>query len=1070
GSDASSKYDLLTTILHELAQHQIVHKDIKPANILIQPESKRIELIDFSIASLLPKETQAIQNPNGLEGTLAYLAPEQTGRMNRGIDYRTDFYALGVTLYELLTGTLPFQSDDPLDLVHCHIAKAPIAPHQVNPSIPKTVSAIVMKLMAKNAENRYQSALGLQYDLNRCLTQWQETGEIVPFDLGERDLSDRFVISEKLYGRETEIQSLLNAFSRVTAVQHRTVLKQPVSKQPISKQPDSKRPDSKKPEPSNTASNSTASNSTASKNTEMILIAGLSGIGKTAVVNEVHKPITRQQGYFIKGKFDQLNRNLPLSALLQALEDLVGQILSESDTKLVHWRTNILEALGDHGQVLIDVIPTLKTIIGEQPSVPELSGSAAQNQFYRLLQTFISVFTSPQKPLVFFIDDLQWADTASLQVITQLMVEQENLLFIGAYRDNEVSPAHPLILTLDTLKQRHATINTLTLSPLAFEDTNQLVADTLHCPSERAQPLTEVILKKTEGNPFFTTQFLKSLYEDGHIRFNQCDRHWECDITQINALACTDDVVAFMAQQLQKLPTPTQHILQLAACIGNRFDLETLAIAADKSYTDTAEALWQSLQEGLIIPQSDIYKFYLDNDSAESQAANHSQSEKITYKFLHDRVQQAAYTLIDEKQKQTTHLKIGQRLLDNVSETTREEKLFEIVNHLNIGVSLITEQTQRHSLSQLNLRAGQKAKASTAYQTAIEYLTTGIDLLKPDCWQSQYILALTLHEVAAETALLCGDYEQMQQRAEVVLAEAATLSDRVKVYEIQIQAYASRYQFAEAISLATKALKHFGIDLPSAPEPANIQQAFGETIALLSSKGFANQASSQEDNQDNSSQNKSGQGNAEDNIAKLADLPRMSDVNQLAIIQLTSAVVPAAFLGMPALYPLLVLIQIQTIVEHGNAPQAPYSYASYGLLLNVALNDIEAADKFGQLALDLSLSLPSKDIQAKTYFVVAACIKHHTNHLKDALEILFKSYQMALESGNLEYMGYAIFHICYDSYLMGNELVGLEKNIDAYTKVLENHKQIATLNYCHICQQAVLNLLTDTAAQLEEND
>ncbi|MFZ4558324.1 MAG: ATP-binding protein, partial [Pseudanabaena sp.] len=479
----------IADILHELIQHRVVHKDIKPANILIQPETKQVRLIDFSIASLLPKETQEIQSPNILEGTLAYIAPELTGRMNRGIDYRADFYSLGVTLYQLLTGTLPFESADPLELMHSHIAKTAIPADQVNSKVPEMVSEIVTKLMSKNAEERYQSALGLKHDLEQCLTQWKTTGEIAEFELGQRDLSDRFLIPEKLYGREAEVEQLLEAFERV-----------------------------------------------AEGASELMLVAGFSGIGKTAVINEVHKPIVRQRGYFIKGKFDQFNRNIPLSAFVQALRDLIGQLLSESDVDLENWRVKILEAVSDNGQVLIEVIPELEQMIGKQPPVPELSGSAAQNRFNLLFQKFIEVFTTAEHPLVVFLDDLQWADLASLQLIKLLMNDKGYLLMLGAYRDNEVSPVHPFILTVEEIRKANAIVNTITLTPLDLADTNHLVADTLNCSRELAQPLTELIDRKTKGNPFFTTQFLKALHEDGHIFFDRDRRYWECDIAQVNAL------------------------------------------------------------------------------------------------------------------------------------------------------------------------------------------------------------------------------------------------------------------------------------------------------------------------------------------------------------------------------------------------------------------------------------------------------------------------------------------------------------------------------------------------------
>ncbi len=466
----------IADILHALCQHQVVHKDIKPANILIYPESKQVKLIDFSISSLLPKETQEIPSPNVLEGTLAYLAPEQTGRMNRGIDYRADFYAFGVTLYQLLSGTLPFAADDLLELVHCHIAKLPTPVNQVNAAVPAMVAAIVAKLMAKNAEDRYQSALGLKHDLQQCLTQWQATGAISAFELGQRDLSDRLLIPEKLYGREAEVQALLDAFERV-----------------------------------------------AEGSSELMLVAGFSGIGKTAIINEVHKPITRQNGYFIKGKFDQFNRNIPFSAFVQAFRGLMAQLLSESDAHLQLWKGQILTAVGDSGQVIVEVIPELERIIGSQPPATELSGTAAQNRFNLLFQKFIQVFTTPEHPLVMFLDDLQWADSASLHLIQVLMAESTTgyLLLLGAYRDNEVFAAHPLMLTLDTVSKVGVRVNTIALQPLSQSSLNQLIADTLHCERRLAQPLTDLVMQKTQGNPFFATQFLKALHQEKLITFEQ---------------------------------------------------------------------------------------------------------------------------------------------------------------------------------------------------------------------------------------------------------------------------------------------------------------------------------------------------------------------------------------------------------------------------------------------------------------------------------------------------------------------------------------------------------------------
>ncbi|MEM9928037.1 MAG: serine/threonine-protein kinase PknK, partial [Cyanobacteria bacterium P01_D01_bin.50] len=610
----------ISNILGHIHQNRVIHKDIKPANILIHPQTKEIKLIDFSIASLLPKETQEIKNPNVLEGTLAYLSPEQTGRMNRGVDFRADFYSLGVTLFELLTGELPFKSDDAVELVHCHIAKQPPKINKPHPNpllgkereqekeqereeeIPEVISNIVMKLMAKNAEDRYQSALGLKYDLEICLKQLQETGKIKDFEIAQRDICDRFLIPEKLYGREKEVEQLLAAFSRVAGIT------------PVESCDEGK--------------------------AELMLVAGFSGIGKTAIVNEVHKPIVKQRGYFIKGKFDQFNRNIPFSAFVQAFRDLMAQLLSESDAQLSSWKNKILQALGESAQVIIEVIPELEQIIGKQPPAPELSGNAAQNRFNLLFQKFIQVFTTIEHPLVVFLDDLQWADSASLKLMQLLMSDESKyLLLIGAYRDNEVFPVHPLVLTLEEIVKAEAIVNTITLTPLKQESLNQLVADTLNCFPLTAKPLTQLVYQKTKGNPFFSTQFLKVLYEDGLIKFNRTHSSfskggsqggWICDISEVKALALTDDVVEFMALQLQKLPEETQDVLKLAACIGNQFDLTTLAIVSQNSEAQTALYLWKALQSGLILPQSEVYKFYLESETNTSLLPE----EIINYKFL----------------------------------------------------------------------------------------------------------------------------------------------------------------------------------------------------------------------------------------------------------------------------------------------------------------------------------------------------------------------------------------------------------------------------------------------------
>ncbi|MEG4199716.1 AAA family ATPase [Microcoleus sp. Pol12A5] len=971
----------LCNTLDILYRERIIHKDIKPSNILINPETKQVKLIDFSIASLLPRETQTLINPNVLEGTLAYISPEQTGRMNRGIDYRSDFYSLGVTFYELLTGKLPFESNDPMELVHCHIAKAAPLVHENNPQLPSVVSEIVSKLMAKNAEDRYQSALGLKYDLKKCLHQLQKTEKIQSFKIAQRDRSDRFIIPDKLYGRETEAETLLQAFERVSLGA-----------------------------------------------TEMMLVAGFSGIGKTAVVNEVHKPIVRQRGYFIKGKFDQFQRNIPFSAFVQAFRDLMGQLLTESDVQLEQWKNQILETVGNNGQVIIEVIPELEKIIGEQPPAVELSGTAAQNRFNLLFQKFTQVFTSAEHPLVMFLDDLQWADSASLKLMQLLMVDTDHLFIIGAYRDNEVNPAHPLMLTLSEIQKNPAAINTITLTPLSQSQINQLVADTLKITENLALPLSQLVSQKTKGNPFFATQFLKALHEENLIQFNLELGCWQCDLSKINQQALTDDVVEFMALQLEKLPLVTQNILKLAACIGNQFDLATLAIVSEHSDVETAANLWKSLQEGLILPIGDVYKFYLGE---ESQAVTSEKSQNVTYKFLHDRVQQAAYSLIPHDQKQATHYQIGQLLLQQISAQAREDRIFEIVNQLNHGTGLITKPTEREELAQLNLIACRKAKTSTAYQAAHEYATAGLSLLAENTWQQQYEMTLALYELAAEVAMLNGNFEAMEQFIDIVIQQARSLPEKVNVYCFRIQSHISQSKLTSAIAIAQPVLQQLGVTFPETPTRSDLQQEIQEIEELI--------------------------GNRE--IADLVNLPEMRDVEKLGTIKIANIISPAAYLTGSALFPLLSTLSVKLSIQYGNTSISAYGYVNYGNILCNFFQVVDTGTQFGFLALQIISKLDAKASKTDVLMLLGLFVVHRNSHIQETLPLLQEGYTTAIEFGNLVLAGYNGHSFCLNSFWCGQSLATLEQEICAYCHSLMQLNQLTTANYCRIYWQPVLNLL-----------
>jgi diguanylate cyclase (GGDEF)-like protein len=1006
----------LAEILNLLYDQRVIHKDIKPSNILINLTTKEVKLTDFSLASRLPRETTMLTTSGMLEGTLSYISPEQTGRMNRGLDYRTDYYSLGVTLFELLTGQLPFLATTPMEMVYCHMAKQPPSLCKLNPEVPAVVEAIINRLMAKNPEDRYQSAIGLKYDLECCQAQLQQTGTIVPFPLGQRDISDRFLIPEKLYGREAEVAALVSAFDRIAEASEkgRWGEGEMVSEAATTLLPTS--PTASLPGPSAA---------------ELILVAGYSGVGKTAVVNEVQKPIVRQRGYFTKGKFDQFNRNVPFSGFLAALRDLMEQLLSESEAGLQQWRDLILQAVGDSGQLLVEVIPELEQIIGPQPAVVPLPGNAAQNRFNLLVQKFLQVFAAANHPLVMFLDDLQWADLASLEMLARLMEDSQchHLLLIGAYRDNEVSPAHPLMLTLDEMHKQGAQISTITLAPLSAQSLNQLVADTLGCSLSMAQPLTDLVWQKTQGNPFFAIQFLQTLYQDGLIWFSMAQGCWQCDIARVREAALTEDVVDFMVQQLQKLGPSTQTMLKLAGCIGNQFDLATLALVAQQPETEVAIALWSALEKGLVLPQSEIYAFFLGRQDDLQDALPPLDIPDLSYKFLHDRIQQAAYSLIPADQKQQTHLAMGQLLWQKSTPAQRQDRLFAIVNHLNAGHLLLTTAAEREQLAQLNLQAGRKAKSATAYGAAVDYLHQGIELLGPEPWQHQYELTLALHQEITEAAYLSTDFEQMEQWADRVINHGQTLLDQVPVYESCLLAGRAQGHYLAAVQTGLEVLQGLGVALPEQPSPATIQQALATTRQLWAG------------------QEPEG----------LLALPPMVDAHRLAAMQIMTKLTAPAYRALPALMPILMAKQVEFSIRYGNCAISIFSYAGYGLAL-CSMGDIEAGYGFGQLALGLLEQLQAKACESRAGYLVHNFVSHWKDPIHWTLPAFVKAYQSGLATGDLECVVLNAQAYCHYAYFAGQPLAELATEMAAYRQTLRQLKQVS-IKCLEIVQQAVLNLL-----------
>ena len=991
--------------LGKIHQHQIIHKDIKPHNIIINPTNNRVKITDFSIASRLLRENATSSYSNLIEGTLAYMSPEQTGRMNRAIDYRSDFYSLGVTFYEMLTGELPFSAIDPLELVHCHIARTAPSPRSLNPEIPEAISGIVMKLLAKTAENRYQTAESLKFDLEFCLSQLEASGNISDFTVGNADRASQLLIPQKLYGRETEVAALLSAFERISGAES---------------------PHCRGGAPVPTLVGGV----------ELILVSGYSGIGKTAIVNEVQKPIVRQRGYFISGKFDQFKRNIPYASLIQAFQSLIRQILTESDASIQTWKQKLLTALGSNGQVVADVIPEVELIIEKQPEVPQLGPTESQNRFNRVFKQFISVFAAQSHPLVVFLDDLQWADSASLKLIELLVTDSDSkyLLIIGAYRDNEVSPTHPLIQTIEKIAQTpqlgiQPIVSNIILDSLSLSHVQELIADTLDGQNtEKIALLAELFFNKTQGNPFFLTQLLRAIYQENLLVYDFQSGAWQWDLEHIQAVGITDcNVVELVARNIKKLPDVAQSALKLAACIGNQFNLEVLAIVSEKSQKETALNLWDALQAGLVLPLSNDYKIPMVFEGAETGLAG-LQDVKVDYKFLHDRVQQAAYSLIPEEQKQETHLKIGQLLLQNTPPEARKDNIFALVNQLNFGIGtttgglpLLTSEQERCELAELNLIAGQKAKAAMAYESAVKYLNIGLGLLGENSWQSQYQLTLNLHTDAAEAEYLNTNFEGAETLIDAILEQAINILDRVKAYDLKIQMYIAKTQGLKAIDAGLQALEMMGISRSHILECGRLEVQLPQ-------------------------------------LEEVDTLPQMTDPEQLAAMRFLVSITSPALINKPEILLPIILTQINLCMTQGYSPLSASSYTWYGMVLCGGMAEIKKGYHAGELSVELFNKYGVNSIKCQVFNMFNAFVKPWKKHLRETLASLQEGFQSGLEVGDLIYAGYCALNYCSSLLFTGEELDGLEQKQGHYINLFTQFKSEYITSNFSIWRQMNLNL------------
>ncbi len=951
--------------LGKLHDARVIHKDINPNNILVD-DGGRAWLFDFDIATRLHREIQSIRTPNLLAGTLPYISPEQTGRMNRAIDHRTDLYSLGVTLYAALAGHVPFESQDPMELVHCHIAKVPPSPREIEPSIPEVVSAIAMKLLAKTAEDRYQSGSGLQEDLEECLRRLDrrldEGAPIEPFPLGAHDMLDRFQIPEKLYGRQGEIASLEAAFEA-----------------------------SRQGPPG------------------LLLVTGSSGVGKSSVIHELYKSLSHTRGGFVSGKFDQLKRDIPYSALLAALGDLVRTLLAETEEQLALVRRRILAALHGLGRLIVDVLPDLERVIGPQPPVEELSGAEAGNRFRFAFESFLRAFTRHGEPLVVFLDDLQWADAATLDLVTALLSDPRSgaLLIIGAYRDNEVAAKHPLLSAVDAVEKSGCKVTRIHLGPLEEADVSRLVEDTLSITPSGAAPLADLLFHRTGGNPLFAGELLVSFHRAGLVVLDRGRGRWTFDLPSIEQAPGTDNVGQLMAARAAALAPHTQEILRLAAVLGNRFDIEPLITVSARPEEEVTLSLAEALREGLLVAMR--------------------QGARLTYRFLHDRVQQAVYASIPEDKRTHVHHGAGKLLLANRPADEADEWLFGVLHHLNLAPALVTDPRDRLDLAQLNLKAAMRALASGAFGAAANHYAQGTGFLSDGAWESRHELMFRMHLGQAECEYLRGDHESAERLFARLRTKAANDEERILVLELTAIYQQHLWRLREALRTIFAALALLGIDMNESPGTARVLADFARTRLAVGSRSTAD----------------------------LLRLPEARDPQVLFSLRLIVQAAGMATLIDANLSATLYLKTVRLSIEHGNSRHAAMGYATYGLVLIGILGDHRTAEAYGRLALQVLERYPDKRVETTVRMGYGLFIHPWCHPVRESLRYQDEAQQCGELSGELVFACYApvaamvlstfagvTVDSLYETSERGLEMVRRYRH-DAAVKTLLSFRQVA---------------------------
>lgn len=938
--------------LEEIHKKYIIHKDIKPHNIIYNQDTNKLEIIDFGSASLLSKETPSMNMANILEGTLPYISPEQTGRMNRMVDYRTDFYSLGVTFYQLLTAKLPFDSNDTMELIHYHIAINPEPPQ--NFGVPKIISDIILKLMNKNAEDRYQSATGVLHDLEKCLENSNNL-DAFSLKLGLKDVSLYFQIPEKVHGREKELEQLLNTYEKVTK-----------------------------------------------GSTEIILVNGPSGIGKTALVNEVQKTVINTRGYFLTGKFDPMKRNMPFRAIIYAFQDLVKIILSEKKESINIWKEKLQTALGSNGRVITEVIPELELIIGEQPELVELSPLESQNRFNLVFQGFVKVFAKEEHPLVVFLDDLQWADSPSINLIQSLYTSKDisHLLFVLAYRINEVDAVHPFVLMKNELIEQAFEIEEVSLKPLKLEHVNQLISETLKREVEETKSLAEIIYSKTAGNPFFVNELLQNLYNKDlfHLKGNK----WNWEIDKIREANISSNVIDLLVEKAKSLSEEELNILKLISCIGSWFYLDVFYQILEREESLINELLTKLSNNGFI-----------------SIGENKG-------KFIHDKIKEAIYGMVEIEEQKVYHYKIGITYLKIAKKRNAvEEYIFTIVNQLNNSINLLSIKEKNELLS-LNLMGVNRALASAAYEPALNLVRVLTELLPNDAWEKMYEICLDIYTKRGKTEYLNGNFDEAEKYFAIVLNHAKNNLEKTTIYEIKITLYTSLNRLKEALEIGEKALELLGVTFPKVHDPT---QVFTKIFQELKSK----------------------------RVEDLLDLPMSSEPYQFAIMRLLNSCITPAYLSLPSFLPLVIGKMILISLDYGNFPVSPFAYVLFGNILCSAMGNSELGYAFGKLAMDLVDKYNLGFMKSIIYLVFTSMVSHWKVYGKTNIHYLEEGYQFGVENGNLQWANYCLNHYSIHHLLNRNNLEividKMEKNRIAAEK-LKHHDGF--IFFC-LWQQTAIN-------------